>query len=288
MNHLLTKYGEQIQSNHVLQEYPRPQLRRSSYLNLNGYWDFAISNDKTCHLYDKKILVPFSPESVLSGINEVLEPSMFAHYKKEVIFNKDFVKDITILHFGAVDQTCDLYIDDKYVLTHVGGYVPFSVDISPYINHDLKITIKLIVSDLSDTSYHLTGKQRLKHEGIFYTPQSGIWQTVWIESVNKDYIKDIKIKPLYDESAFSIEVQANQFKSYKVNVYSKEEHLINTFESSTPQSVISIPNFIPWTPENPYLYNLEIIHGEDQIKTYVGMRHFERKKRQKWGDEILS
>ena len=278
MNQLLTPYAEHLNPETILNEYPRPYLQRSSYLNLNGYWNFEISQDITCKTFHKKILVPFSPESVLSGINEMLDPNMYAHYQKEVALDKSFVKDHVILHFGAVDQTCELFINDQYVLTHVGGYVPFHVDITPYLNESLVFNIYLRVSDLSDTSYHITGKQRINHEGIFYTPQSGIWQTVWLESVSHDYIKDITLKPLYDQSAIFLEVFTDQLTSYKVNLYDAKHKLIKTHTSDQPNTIISLDSFIPWTPENPYLYTVEVIHGKDQITSYIGMRHFERKK----------
>lgn len=278
MNQLLTPYGEQLNPEQILMEYPRPQLERSSYLNLNGYWDFHMSTEKTCMTYDRKIIVPFSPESVLSGINDILYPNMYAHYQKEVLLDKGFMKDLVILHFGAVDQTCELFINSQHVLTHVGGYTPFDIDITPYINHDLKLKINLIVTDLSDTSYHLSGKQRINHEGIFYTPQSGIWQTVWLESVSQDYIKDIIIKPQYDESAVLLEVIADCFKSYVVKVFDRENKLVITHQSDSPKTNLKLNSFTSWTPENPYLYTIEITHGDDQVRSYFGMRLFERKQ----------
>jgi beta-galactosidase/beta-glucuronidase len=278
VNQLLTLYAEKLNPDELLQEYPRPQLKRSSYLNLNGYWDFHMSTEPVCHMYDRKILVPFSPESILSGINEILYPNMYAYYQKEVMLEQAFVKDLIILHFGAVDQRCDLFVNDHHVLTHVGGYTPFSVDITPYIKDDLKLKINLSVTDSSDTSYHLTGKQRLNHEGIFYTPQSGIWQTVWLESVSKDYLKDITIKPLYDQSAVFLEVFTDHFHPYIVHIYNHDNELIKTHAADSFKTIIELDSFIPWTPENPYLYNVEIIHGNDVISSYFGMRIFERKK----------
>lgn len=281
MNQLLTPYGEKLNHDEILIEYPRPQLKRDSYLNLNGYWDFQMSKEDVCLNYDKKILVPFSPESSLSGVNAILYPDMYAHYQKVLTLDKSFLKDYLIIHFGAVDQTCKLFINDIHVFTHIGGYTPFSVDITPYIDKSLQVKINLVVKDLSDTSYYLTGKQRINNEGIFYTPQSGIWQTVWLESVTKDYIKDLVLKPLFDQSKIEVEIKSDFFKPYTVHVYDQDKNQINTHTSSTPKTTIGLDNFIPWTPENPYLYDLEIIHGDDHIQSYIGMRHFERKKDEK-------
>lgn len=278
MNQLMTPYAEKLNPDALLQEYPRPQLKRSSYWNLNGYWDFHMSTEPTCPAYDRKILVPFSPESVLSGINEILTPNMHAYYQKEVLLDSAFVKDLVILHFGAVDQTCELFINDHHVLTHVGGYTPFDVDITPYLGDNYKLKINLSVTDLSDTSYHLTGKQRLIHEGIFYTPQSGIWQTVWLESVSRDYLKDVLIKPLYDQSAVLLQVFTDHFQPFVVHLYDRNHKLLKTHFSNSPQTTIPLDSFIPWTPEDPYLYGIEVIHGNDTITSYFGMRLFERKK----------
>jgi len=277
MNQLISKYGKSITPDNVLQDYPRPQLQRDSYLNLNGLWDFSFSTNKNCDEYDKKILVPFSPESVLSGVSVTLSPKMFAHYKRTVNLTKDFVKDLVILHFGAVDQISELYINGNFVLKHIGGYVPFSVDITKYIDESLKMEIKLVVWDTTDTSYHLYGKQRLEHEGIFYTPQSGIWQTVWLESVNKNYFKDIRIKPLYDESAISLDLIADNVEEFIIKVFDNEGDLVKQIKTSTLNNLIRIDGFTAWSPENPYLYYLEIESDFDKIKTYVGMRVFERK-----------
>lgn len=120
MNQLLTPYGEKLNHDEILIEYPRPQLKRDSYLNLNGYWDFQMSKEDVCLNYDKKILVPFSPESSLSGVNAILYPDMYAHYQKVLTLDKSFLKDYLIIHFGAVDQTCKLFINDIHVFTHIG------------------------------------------------------------------------------------------------------------------------------------------------------------------------
>ena len=278
MNQLLTRYGKEINPDNILGEYPRPQLKRSSYLNLNGYWDFCINYEKDYKDYDKKILVPFSPESYLSGVSEMVYPTMYSHYKKEIVLPSDFVKDLVILHFGAVDQICELYINGKFVLKHIGGYVPFSVEISQYIDDSLKVNIELLVSDETDTSYHLFGKQRINHEGIFYTPQSGIWQTVWIESVYKEYIRDVRIKPLYDQSQISLELKSDFSGEYIVKVFDNDKNLIKTHKTNKLNTLIHLDGFVSWTPNNPYLYYLEIKTDKDCVETYVGMRCFERKK----------
>ena len=187
MKQLYTPWGEMLDSNQVLPEYPRPQLRRQSYFNLNGYWNYAISEKEDVDGYDGKILVPFSPESVLSGVKRFVRPTEYLHYQREVTLPEDFVLDRVILHFGAVDQIAEVWINGRYVGKHVGGYTPFSFDITDFLDGPC-FDIKVRVKDFSNTSYHQTGKQRIERGGIWYTPQSGIWQTVWLESVPEAHI----------------------------------------------------------------------------------------------------
>ena len=278
MKQLYTKWGESLDKNNILKEYPRPQLVRDSYLNLNGEWDYTISKNKLSSEKEGKILVPFSPESILSGVNRFLKPDEYLIYYKTVSLPKGFVKNRLLLHFGAVDQEAEVYVNNQLAITHVGGYTPFKVDITEFLDSDL-FDLKVVVKDISDTGYMQTGKQRIKRGGIFYTPQSGIWQTVWLESVEKDYIEDITIIPDYDKSRINIKIKTNrstnnqEFKtllSYKGELISSEDTSNNCFS-------ISIPDFSPWTPETPNLYDLDIIYKDDKISTYFGMRKFERK-----------
>lgn len=258
-----------------LQEYPRPQLKRDSYLNLNGEWDFEISKQKDIFNYSKKIIVPFSPESVLSGVNQSLGTDEFAFYHKNVILPDGFLKGRLLLHFGAVDQTSDVFINDIHVFNHVGGYVPFCIDITDYISTN-QFDISLRVSDLSDTSYHLTGKQRLSPGGIFYTAQSGIWQSVWLESVPNVYIEDLTLVPNFYDQNLSIKVHSKGIKELSVVVYFKDTYLFRKSAISSEMTLKMDP-FYPWTPEAPNLYTLRVKYGEDEIESYIGMRSFERK-----------
>ena len=275
MKVLLTPYAPKPDEP-VLQEYPRPQLKRDSYLNLNGDWDFEISKNKTIQGYTKKIRVPFSPESVLSNVSETLGIDDYAFYRKTVELPKGFLKDRLILHFGAVDQTADIYINQNLVLTHVGGYVPFSIDITEYVV-DSSFEISLRIQDLSDTSYHLTGKQRLTPGGIFYTAQSGIWQTVWLESVPKTYIEDLTLTPNYYDQSLSIKIHSRQLERVKVDVYFEEQFLFSQF-FETRDFTLNMNPFYPWSPETPNLYRLHIQYGDDFVESYAGIRSFERKK----------
>ncbi|MDD3712421.1 MAG: hypothetical protein PHZ28_02885, partial [Candidatus Izemoplasmatales bacterium] len=278
MRQLYTKWGESLDRDNILKEYPRPQLVRDSYLNLNGEWDYTISKNKLSDEIDGKILVPFSPESVLSGVNRFLAPDEYLIYTKKVNLPERFIKERLLLHFGAVDQEAEIYVDNQLAITHLGGFTPFSADITDFIKSE-KFDLKVIVRDISDTGSRQTGKQRLKRGGIFYTPQSGIWQTVWLESVDKDYIKDITLIPDYDNSRLYINMKTNDdscLQAFKT-ILSYRGKLIDIEEFNDKNFSIEIPGFLPWTPESPNLYDLDITYKNDKITTYFGMRKFERK-----------
>ncbi len=182
LQQLTTVWGENI-TDKPLQEYPRPQFVRKSFVNLNGYWDYAITkNDVLPSVYDGKILVPFSPESPLSGVNRQLQPQEFLYYRTWFTLAKSFVKDIVLLNFGAVDCICDVYVNGQLVGRHEGGYTAFSVDVTSALK-DTDNELIVRVRDFTDTKYYSNGKQSTRRGGMWYTPQSGIWQTVWLESV---------------------------------------------------------------------------------------------------------
>lgn len=251
-------------------EYPRPQLERNSYINLNGEWDLThIKSDYNSKI-DYKINVPFSPESTASGIGSfILQPNEELVYKKEFEIPSDFVRDITLLHFGAVDYSCICFINGKEVGSHKGGFLPFQFDISNWIQIG-KNEIQLKVKDPTDLGPQARGKQKLKRGGIWYTPQSGIWQTVWLESVSKDYIKDIKITPNIDTKTVEIIVTTD---NNDVNIQIFDGNKI-IGESSLKTANIEIPNMELWSPENPKLYEVLIKSPSDTVKSYFGMRKF--------------
>ncbi|TGK88025.1 glycoside hydrolase family 2 [Leptospira bourretii] len=251
-------------------EYPRPQLERDSYINLNGEWDLThIKSDYKSQI-DYKINVPFSPESIASGIGSfILQPNEELVYKKEFEIPSDFVQDITLLHFGAVDYSCICFINGKEVGSHKGGFLPFQFDISNWIQIG-KNEIQLMVKDPTDFGPQSRGKQKLKRGGIWYTPQSGIWQTVWLESVSKDYIKDIKITPNIDTKTVEIIVTTDN-NDVKIQIIDGNQVI---GESPLKTANIEIPNMELWSPENPKLYEVLIKSSTDTVKSYFGMRKF--------------
>ena len=193
---MLTRWGKAIDSENVLQEYPRPQMVRESYINLNGYWDYAITDDSLEHMSDTadgKILVPFSPEAPLSGVGRSLLPDQKLWYRRVINLNRQ-AQSRLLLHFGAVDQCASVYINNSFVCDHVGGYTAFEVDITDFIS-DGENVLTVMVTDGTDSNELSRGKQKTKRGGIWYTPQSGIWQTVWMEWVPEKYIKSLRITP---------------------------------------------------------------------------------------------
>ena len=249
-----------------LSEYPRPQLKRDSYICLNGYWDYAIRGIEAIpDEYDGKILVPYSPETEKSGVNKIVTPNDYLFYRLNYKLPKDFIKDIVILHFGAVDQIAEVFINGKFALKHVGGFLPFSLDAKPYMD-DENLEIVLRVQDTTDSSYHSSGKQKLKPEGIWYKPQSGIYMPVWIESVRVGFIEKLRITPNIDAKTVQISFQSTK-KAAKLEL----NGLTYDIEAEK-DNIISIENPILWSPENPYLYNFKIYNDVDVVESYFAMR----------------
>ena len=254
--------------NKPLSEYPRPQLYRESYISLNGEWDYQISkNSELPTSYEGKILVPYSPETSKSGVNHILLPDEYLFYRLIFSLDEDFIKDKVLLHFLAVDQIADVFINGHHLGQHIGGYLPFEFDIKPYLEKENELIVR--VQDLTDTSYHSRGKQKLEHGGIWYTPQSGIFLPVFLESVSNYYVENITFTPDLDNSEIII------------NITSKaEEAIIHIFGIDRPIDCnkdvhIKVKDVHPWSIEDPYLYFVKITIDEyDEVTSYFAMRKF--------------
>lgn len=274
---LTTVWGESI-SDKPLQEYPRPQLKRSSYLNLNGLWDYAITTSPTPPIsYDGKILVPFSPESSLSGVNRQVGSDEYLWYHTVFTLAKSFVKDRVLLNFGAVDSVCDVFVNGTQVCRHEGGYNAFSVDITDALRkRDNSLVVR--VRDFTDTAFDTNGKQSTRRGGMWYTPQSGIWQTVWMESVPDQYIESIKITPDFDNAQVKVEVNGNFDEPVTAIVYDCGKQVAKADGKGVVTLSFPDGEFTPWSPENPHLYGLKIISRRDSVESYFGMRKFSVEK----------
>ena len=305
MKQLYTRWGKNLDRDHVLEEYPRPLLMREDYQILNGWWDYAFTIDyKQPQQYEGRILVPFSPETALSGVGHQLKPDEYLWYRRNFDlpgWDREKGQNRILLHFGAVDQSCEVRINGHKVKRHTGGYLPFEVDISRYAQESANELI-VAVKDLSDTSYHSKGKQKLNAGGMFYTAQSGIWQTVWLEKVPETYIKEIKTVPDIEKKIIRIKVSSSystdkknvdklsrnlpiEIKIRKPGLYPdpvvkpsqiSTEDMLETAVQAVSDKWIEIPieSISLWNCETPYLYYFEVKLGDDRAISYFAMRKF--------------
>lgn len=305
MKQLYTRWGKNLDRDHVLEEYPRPLLMREDYQILNGWWDYAFTIDnKQPQQYEGRILVPFSPETALSGVGRQLKPDEYLWYRENFDlpgWDREKGQNRILLHFGAVDQSCEVRINGHKVKRHTGGYLPFEVDISRYAQESANELI-VAVKDLSDTSYHSKGKQKLNAGGMFYTAQSGIWQTVWLEKVPETYIKEIKTVPDIEKKIIRIKVSSSystdkknvdklsrnfpiEIKIRKPGLYPdpvvkpsqiSTEDMLETAVQAVSDKWIEIPieSISLWNCETPYLYYFEVKLGDDRAISYFAMRKF--------------
>ncbi len=307
-----TRWTAQAEAGETWKEYPRPTMVRENWINLNGWWEYAFTGeDNLPKEYDGKILVPFSPESPLSGVERQLQPNEYLWYRRTVTVPAQSENRHYLLHFGAVDQSCTIFVDGEIVGAHVGGYLPFTIDLgtckSIVNDHgEWTFTLTVRVRDLSDTSYHSRGKQKLKRGGMYYTAQSGIWQTVWMEMVPSTFIDSLKwipcpsqkycllavtIKGMYEEElrvtvpgtqAVGVPLDKEMFHTLipSIDVPAHLECL--KYRSKTANSnaktfyfQINLENPHLWSPEDPYLYPLRVVLGtqeEDAVTSYFAMR----------------
>lgn len=278
---LKTKWTEKIDVNNVLSEYPRPIMERSDWKNLNGLWDYAIlpigQNEPS--KFDGKILVPFAVESSLSGVMKRLGSNNELWYKQDFTVPSNWKNKEILLHFGAVDWKAEVFLNDIKIGTHTGGYTPFSFNITPYLKSgSQKLVVK--VWDGTDEGHQPRGKQVRNPEGIWYTPVSGIWQTVWLEPVNSKHIANVVTIPNIDTRKLQIDVcTKNTNKADIVEVILKDgNQVVASGKFANGQNLeLGVPNMKLWSPENPFLYDLEInLHENgkvvDRVKSYTAMR----------------
>ena len=243
---------------------PRPALRRDSYICLNGSWDFAITAEEVApRSYSEKIIVPFPPESPLSGIGRTPGKYEYLHYKRSFVIPKDFIKDKVYLRFGAVDRLATVSVNGKLVGTHNDGYLPFYADITDCIKEG-ENEVHVRVKDNTSTMFPY-GKQRKKRGGMWYTPTSGIWQTVWLESVPKNYIESLRITPTTTEVKIEL---VGGIGPKTLTLTDSGERI--PFDGRCV--VIRPKDPRCWTPETPYLYNFRIETEDDCIDSYFALR----------------
>ena len=276
MKILSTNFGKAIDTRNPLSEYPRPQMVRDNYQMLNGYWDYAICNiNKTPTRYDGKIVVPFSPEAKLSGVLRSVSPNDVLYYKKE--FNLTFLKDKprVLLHFDAVDYIAEVTLNGVIVGKHRGGFLPFTFDVTDVIKEENVLEVK--VTDPSDTMPQSRGKQKLNRGGIFYTAQSGIWQSVWIEQVAETYVKSVRLTPDIDKRTLTVSLETTGYVERKRITVKLRDKVVLEQEFSQDEYTLQFGEVELWSPENPTLYDYELKADEDEFTGYFAMRKFSTK-----------
>ena len=259
---LYTPEGETLQET-PWQVYPRPQLKRNIYVNLNGIWDFAVYDQPEFPKEDLQINVPFCPESLLSGLKMQVKPGSFLFYRRS--FTSENPNGRLLLHVGAADQIADIYVNQKHLYHHEGGYEAFTVDITDALEAENELVIR-VQDDLQDQTFPY-GKQTLKRGGMWYTPVSGIWQTVWLESVSENYIEALDIQV----DLTCAVVTTTPALEGKVFCEGKAYPLVSGKAVITPKN----PHL--WSPEDPYLYDFTVETDTDRVESYFALRTIEAK-----------
>lgn len=287
-NKIMTPWASQVDPLNTLPEYPRPQMERDQWENLNGLWDYTIleRGSSMPSSFEGKILVPFPIESSLSGVNRNVGEKQELWYQRNFTVPSNWNDKKVMLNFGAVDWEADIWINEVKVGFHRGGYTPFSLDITPFLSKEGEQTLTVKVWDPSDKGFQPRGKQVEEPRGIWYTPVTGIWQTVWLEPVGETYISNLKTVPNIDTGTISVDVttkDANNYDVVEVRVFDNNK-VVGTGKAAIGQTVLlSVPNEKLWSPETPYLYNMEVTilrDGQeiDKVNSYYGMRKISTSK----------
>lgn len=281
-----TKFYNSVNPLAPLQEYPRPQLVRQAWLNLNGIYSYAVTQKDSPRplAFDGEICVPFAIESALSGVEKRVGEEKELWYKKCFCVPDDWTGKRIILHFGAVDWLCHIYINEIEVGSHWGGYNSFCFDITDFlIEGENELTVR--VWDPTDKGHQQRGKQACETHGFWYTSTTGIWQTVWLEPVNADYIENIKLTPDIDKGVIAIKTIT---KATDFTIKARVSLRGNTVAEKllTADDLIEIENAELWSPESPTLYDIdiELIKDNaccDKISSYFGMRKYSIEKDEK-------
>ncbi|MDR1631037.1 MAG: glycoside hydrolase family 2 [Oscillospiraceae bacterium] len=284
MEPIRTPFSDALNEDCPLPEYPRPQLIREGWLNLNGWFDYAVTGEGAagCADYDGKILVPFAIESALSGVRRQLLPGERLWYRKYFTLPEEMQSKHILLHFGAVDWQCEVFLNGISVGGHTGGYCAFSFDITAFLlkgENELKIK----VYDPTDKGHQQRGKQSMQSHGFWYTSTSGIWQTVWLEAAGDLFIKDLRLTPDTDRSALKIKTMLSKETGCRIEaaVLDGGEELVR--QTVEAEDVLTLPRFAFWSPEEPKLYDLvvELWQGgelRDSVRSYFGMRKYSVEK----------
>jgi len=296
-NQLTTPWADSIDTDNVLGEYPRPIMQRDEWLNLNGYWDFALCDSgAVCpEVFEKQILVPYPVESYLSGIQDSVFHNNEVWYHRTFEVPENWKGKHILLNFGAVDWRADVWVNDTHLVCHEGGYTAFSVDITSALIDAKEQDIKVRVWDPSDEGYQPCGKQCIHPGTIWYTASTGIWQTVWLEPVKEEHIRRLVTIPDLDNGKVKMFAHTEGDTDdcdISVNVLFDDKVVASATGKANDSLFIVMPEgFYTWTPDNPWLYDLDIKlkRGDeilDDVDSYTAMRKFSSGK-DKSGRKVL-
>lgn len=276
-----TVWAEKLTPNNVWQEYPRPIMKRPDWQNLNGLWDYAIlpKGEAEPINFDGEILVPFCVESSLSGVGKRINQHEELWYKKEFTVPSSWKGKNVRINFEAVDWRADVYINDIYIGNHTGGFTPFSFDITPYLKEKGKQKLVVKAWDPTTDSFIPVGKQMVQNHLIWYTPVSGIWQTVWLEPVGKQHIEQVVCVPDIDKETLTVKTKTENSKGSHVEVVLKDGNktIAKGKAITCTDIVLKVTSPKLWDTENPFLYDVEVVlynNGKetDRVKSYAAMR----------------
>jgi len=288
-NKIMSEWASKVDPAQPLPEYPRPQMVREKWLNLNGLWNYSLQtkdNQNTPQQYDGKILVPFAVESALSGVGKTVGKDSVIWYNRTFSLPSNFKNNNVLIHFGAVDWRSEVYVNGKLAGSHEGGYDPFYFDITELLKSGKNQEVTIRVWDPTDEGPQPHGKQVIKPEGIWYTPVTGIWQTVWIEAVPKSFIASTKQTPNIDQETLQVSTDLKNSLPgdvVRVTVFDGANKLTEQQNAAGEELTLKIPDPQLWSPEQPFLYNLTIAlirNGKivDEVKSYVAMRKISLQK----------
>lgn len=267
--------GRKIDQNSPLSEYPTPQFRRESYFSLNGIWDLQIAREDGSFAYDGEVVVPFAVETLASKVKTRIKATDKLIYNKRFTLPEGLTGQRVLLHFEAVDQVADVYLNDIHIYHHEGGYLPFTVDCLELKKGENQIRVE--VSDDTSSEIYPRGKQAETPGTIWYTPTSGIWGSVWLEGVPNQVIQSLNIVPLFDEKAVEIGVRfEGKPVSSEIEVSFGGKIVASGHLNEENKVILPLSVVRPWSPDTPDLYDVKVKVNYDTVYSYFGLRKFSK------------